>query len=108
MMVGIEAAVMDLRRQDPEQSDRFRLEASRILDHAKLPKCNLTPNLLRAARQLRQNGDIVVTSADKGGRTVVLKAEHYAEMCELHLQDQAYERVETFGTGHFKVNITNL
>ncbi len=79
-MASIEAATNDLRRQDPEQADRFRFEAARVLDHSKLPPSNLSKELLQAAKDLRKDGALTVLSADKGGRTVVLKSDHYAEI----------------------------
>ncbi len=106
-MAGIESATADLRHQNYEQSEWFCSETARILAHAKLPACNLTPNLQRAAKQLRENTQLVITSADKGGRVVVLFAEHYAEMCGVHLEDQAYEKVESFGKGRYKVHSTD-
>ncbi len=92
-MAGVESAWLDLRRYDFELADTFRSEAARMLSHAKRPFVNLTPELLKAAKDLRCNEDIFVTSADKGGRTVILRADQYAEMCEVHLNDNAYESV---------------
>ncbi len=46
-----------------------------------------------------------MTSADKGGRTVVLHSNQYAELCSVHLEDQAYTRVKSFGSGRSKVPI---
>ncbi len=48
-----------------------------------------------------------MTTADKGGWTVVLKADHYAKACACHLEDEAYEKVQSFGTGRSKVLLTN-
>ncbi len=107
VMAGIEATVGDLRRSDPEQVDHFRIEAARILDHSKQPQSNLADNILQAAKDLCKNSNLVVTSADKGGRTVILKADHYAEACGSHLEDEAYERVQSFGTGCYKVHLTD-
>ncbi len=104
LMAGIEGAFADLRRVSQEDSVWFRSESARILHKARPIKPNLSKDLKQAAKQLNQDQNIVITSADKGGRTVVLLADHYAELCSTHLEDPAYSRVESFGTGRFKVS----
>ncbi len=106
-IAGIESAFSDLRREQPEHAYRFRAEAAHILDKAKSPALNLSVNLLKAAKSLSRNENLVITTADKGGRTVVLHADQYAEMCFVHLQDDAYEEVRSLGTGRHKVFLTD-
>ncbi len=67
IMSGIESAYVDLKRADPEGAEVFRTEAARILYRAKNPISNLSAGLKEAAKQLRRNENIVITSADKGG-----------------------------------------
>ncbi len=107
LMAGIEAAASDLRRQSPEQSDWFQTDAARLLHHAKRPIPNLSKDLQKASKELCSNSDLVITAADKGGRTVLLHANQYAELCGVHLEDQAYQLVESFGSGRFRVSLTD-
>ncbi len=102
-MAGIEGAYMDIARNDIDAAIWYRTEAARILNHSRMPKQNLSDDLRTAAKQLRLNSDIMVTSADKGGQTVVLLSEQYAEICSTHLEDDAYLCVDSFGTGRKKV-----
>ncbi len=46
LMAGVESAFLDLKRSDPDQAERFRAEAARILHRAHTPCSNLTQNLL--------------------------------------------------------------
>ncbi len=103
-MSGIEAAFHELRATDIQQAFLFRAEAARMLDKAKVPRSNLSKPLLRAAKTLRNCQDLTITSADKGGRTVVLRSDQYAEMCSAHLEDEAYEHVTSFGKGRHRVH----
>ncbi len=103
LMAAIEGAFSDLSRTDHQQATWFRAEAARLLHHARPPKPNLSPDLLKAAKQLHHNADIVITSADKGGRIVILLSVHYAELCSVHLEDAVYIWVDAFGSGRFRV-----
>ncbi len=38
---------------------------------------------------------------------MLLRFEQYAEICEVHLNDPAYEIVESFGVGRNKVHLTD-
>ncbi len=44
-----------------------------------------------------------MTEADKGGKLVLLDSNQYTEMVLLHLSEDAYERVASFGSGKGKV-----
>ncbi len=47
----------------------------------------------------------MVTTADKGGKGVLLDLNQYSEMWIMHLEDQACEKVREFGVGRGKVNL---
>ncbi len=68
LMAGVEAAYLDLRRTNLDSADWFCSESARIVAKARKPLPNLSPELLKAAKQLCQNEDMCITSADKGGR----------------------------------------
>ncbi len=59
------------------------------------------------AKDLGRNGDLVITAVDKGGRMVILRADHYGEVCGVHLEDSAYEQVQSFGSGRHKVHLVD-
>ncbi len=56
---------------------------------------------------MRHNENICILPADKGGGTVILQADQYGEACAVHLNDVAYEQIESFGTGTRKVHLTD-
>ncbi len=56
-------------------------------------------------RNLRENQAIVVLTADKGGKVVVLNSTVYSAMCLVHLEDPSYQLVNEFGTGRSKVRV---
>ncbi len=107
LIAGVESAARDFSRSDPEQSAWFKSEAARLIHHAKPIKSNLSENLRQAAKKLSQQTELTITSADKGGRTVVLLSDHYAELCFCHLEDKAYKRVESFGSGRATTSMTD-
>ncbi|MCP3682022.1 MAG: hypothetical protein GY861_04960 [bacterium] len=54
-------------------------------------------------KDLSQNQAIVITTADKGGKVVVLDVDQYSEMCMVHLEDSVYEKVDGVGTGRNRI-----
>ncbi len=107
LMAGIELAFLDLCRLDQDDAEWFQAEAARTLARAKKPTLNLSPELLKATKNLQQNTGICITSADKGGRTVIMCADQYSEVCEVHLNDNTYQPIESFGTRCNKVHLTD-
>ncbi len=98
-MVGVESATCKLEETDLENGMGFRAACADALRKATLPKPNLIPKTRKILLNLSKNEQLVVTTADKGGRLVVLDSNQYSEMCMVHLQDKAYERVTQFGSG---------
>lgn len=50
---------------------------------------NLPPRLRKALHGLRDNGDIVVSKADKGDAIVVMDKQHYLKLAWDHLADES-------------------
>ncbi len=61
----------------------------------------------RILRELSNNEALIVTIVDKGGKVVVLDSIQYTKMCLIHLDDQAYESVDGFGSGRVEVRIAD-
>ncbi len=76
-----------------------------MLERAKKPKSNLKGHERRILKYLAQNEAITITNADKGGKIVVLQFTQYAELCEMHILDPAYQRIDHFGSGQERVDL---
>ncbi len=99
---GIETAARQIADSNPADAAAFRSSCIKELTRAKRPKSNLTKRQNRILRELRENKLLTITSADKGGKIVIVDACQYAEMCLVHLSNEAYVSVESFGAsrGH--------
>ncbi len=107
LVAGAETAAQEMQRTDPIGSNVFRILCSNTIHRAKAPKPNLTYRQRTALRDLRNNQAITVLTADKGGKVVVLDSVQYAALCEIHLQDNAYELVDSFRMGTGQVVLRN-
>ena len=56
------------------------------------PKGNLGRDERTALMKLRNNSNIVIKEADKGGAIIIIKKEQYKNMVTQHLQSNVYER----------------
>ncbi len=61
----------------------------------------------KALKELSQNDSIIVTTADKGGKVVVMDSIQYAEIVLNHLEDPVYEEIQEFGNGTGYVDLTS-
>lgn len=50
---------------------------------------NIPPRLRRALKELQDNKDIIVTSADKGDVVVIMNVSHYTDLAWKHLSDSS-------------------
>ncbi len=89
--------------EEPAKGSHFRNACAQAIKSASLPEHNLDRDARKILKRVSQNENLVVTQADKGGKIVLLDLNQYSEMCLLHLQDDAYERVVSFGKGKGKV-----
>ncbi len=81
----------------------FRSACATAIQKATKPAHNMPKNYCNALADLSRNEGITVTTADKGGKLVVLDSVQYGELCLKHLEDIAYEKVTSFGTGRSTV-----
>ena len=82
IICSLEDGIKTLNNEDKEL---VRQECTVILRKAKPPKRNLNPEQLKAIRSLRNNNDIIIVKADKGGTTVIMNYEDYVNKMKDHL-----------------------
>ncbi len=103
-----ECAAHLLEESDSLSAEKFRTQCATVIRNATIPKPNLTKRVRWVLRELSKHEKLVVTTADKGGKVVILDDLQYTEMCLAHLSDLAYELVKSFGSGRAKVTISNF
>ncbi len=110
LVAGCENAARSLDPVDGAAASSFRIACAKELEKASLPKPNMTVRHQKALKDLCKNESIVITTADKGGKVVVLDLNQYSEMVLMHLQDPAYEIIPEFGSGrgHVDLQVENL
>ncbi len=108
LVTASEHAARILEESDVVSAEEFRTSCANIIRQASIPKSNLSVSYRRILRDLGNDENLVVTTADKGGKVVVLDQIQYSEMCLLHLKDPAYELVSSFGSGRAKVTLSNF
>lgn len=69
---------------------------------------NMTNAESRALKDLQNNPDITIRSADKGGAIVVLDTEYYNRKMTEHLNSSTYKKLESNPVNEFKAEIDNL
>ena len=90
------------------RTDQGKLEDARnsvigILQRARPPPSNLSPEECRALSSLRQDSDIVILPADKGRSTVVMYRKNYDEKVNKLLADQkTYKKLRRDPTPAFE------
>ncbi len=104
---GVETAAREMARTNPADASAFRVACIKELDRASTPKGNMSKRQSKVLRELRNNQLITITSADKGGKTVIVDSTQYGEMCLVHLSDVAYVSVEKFGASKGRTVLVN-
>ncbi len=107
LIAGSESVAREIEQTDLATGVKFRSACVDLIKKAKVPRSNMRGHLRRALADLSNNEDVVVTMADKGGKIVILDAVQYSEMCLVHLQDSAYQRIYSLGTGRTKISFQN-
>ena len=91
---------------DGETAQLLRHRVSSILSTAKPPKSNLSRQLQKAVKNLREDRDIVILPADKGNATVILDQTDYAAKMEHLLEDRAYRKVQRNPTSRVEAKVS--
>ena len=91
----IAATEATAKQLDTTTAEKLRAGVSQVLQSSKAPKSNLPSHLRKAAKELRNDHNIVVLPADKGNATVVMDRKDYVEKIEDMLKDKAYGKLKT-------------
>ncbi len=105
LVAGIEAGIRTVEEFGTNSFLEFRALCADVLRKAPKPPKNLPDQLSRTLRSLANNEQLMITTADKGGKLAVINSAAYANMCYKHLDDSAYERIYSIGTGRNKIVI---
>lgn len=103
-VTAIESTVSQLPE---EEGDRFRCEASLLLNKIPVPKPNLEKEEFKAVSILGKDDTVKVLPADKGNATVVLDAETYKEKITETLQAGKYTLLTKDPTESFERKVAN-
>ncbi|UYV64679.1 hypothetical protein LAZ67_3001645 [Cordylochernes scorpioides] len=87
---------VDPRRDNKKKQNKFELEKTKRSEW-------------EAIKKLKNNDDIVITRADKGGKTVVMKKEDYNDKIKSLLNDNnTYEEIREDSTKKIKLKISKF
>ncbi len=99
LVAGTELAARELAKQDQIPANTFRISCTNTIRCAEMPHCNLNSRQRTALTGLRNNQALNILTADKGGKVTILDVIAYIMLVIEHLNDPAYERISTFGSG---------
>ena len=102
LITAIELVCYKLSDRD---SQELRPETNCLLRKARAPKANLTREEKKALKELRQDQDSIVLTADKGVATVVLDRKEYIEKTEALLVQPVYKTINKDPTNKLKARL---
>ncbi len=105
LIVGVESACRQLEDFGFGSAVQFRSLCADLIRKVPKPPPNVSVQLGRVLRKIGQNEQLIITASDKGGKLIVLDSVQYGAMCLKHLEDSAYQRVYTVGTGKNQIII---
>jgi predicted GIY-YIG superfamily endonuclease len=76
-----------------EDKDQVRQDCAVILRNAKPPKSNISKEERLAIKNLRNNTNLIILKADKGGATVIMNKEDYITKMNEHLSCGSYIKI---------------
>ena len=79
--------------QRNQELDEIIDEIKNIKIEKRNPKDNLSKAERNALKELKENKDIIIKEADKGGAIVTMRKDQYRKMGMKHLDSKAYESV---------------
>ena len=86
-----------------------KLDPSKLLRKAKLPKSNITQQEREAIKSLKDNKDIMVIPADKGRAVVVMNSRDYKAKSEELLEDnKTYKKLKSNPTSRYKTKLIKI
>jgi hypothetical protein len=85
----------NIKNLSEEDKDAIRQDCTLVLKNAKPPKNNINKNEHEAIKNLRNNKNIVILKADKGGATIVMNRMDYNTKMREHLTTTgSYKKLE--------------
>ena len=99
---AIESACQRLLEQDAPD---LRVEINYLLKRAKTPRCNITKEEKKALKELREDQDRMVLTADKGVAMVVVDRKEYMDRVEGFLPQLAYRTITSDPTNKLKAKL---
>ena len=93
-IAGVEAAIQQHKRLEPEKAERTRAAIAIALDKAKIPPPNTTTEERKALKRLNQNKNVTVLCADKGNATVLLDTAEYEKKAEDLLKNPPFRKLK--------------
>ena len=99
---AIESVCPKLSDQDAQE---LRAETNCLLRKAKPPKSNITKEESKALRELREDKEIMVLTADKGVATAVMDKKEYMEKVEGLVAQLAYRTIDADPTNKLKAKL---
>ena len=99
---AIELACQKLTEQDAQE---LRAEVNIMLRRAKPPKSNISREEKKALKELREDQDRMVCTADKGVAFVVMDKKEYQEKVEGLLATLAYRNIKVDPTNKLKAQL---
>lgn len=102
----IAATESTCRQLKNDEAQQLRMEVSKALREAKLPKQNIEKQLRCAITNLRRDNSIVILPADKGNATVIMDKEEYWNKILGLLEDPTYRKLKRDPTTKIEKRIT--
>ena len=102
---AVEAACQRLPEHDAQE---LRAEVNILLKRAKPPKSNITKEEKKALKELREDQDRMVLTADKGVAMVVMDRKEYQEKVENLLVSTAYKTIPADPTNKMKAQLIQM
>ena len=88
-----------------QDAQELRVEVNYLLKRAKTPKSNITKEEKRALKELREDQDRMVLTADKGVAMVVIDRKEYMDKVEGLLAQPAYKTISSDPTNRLKAKL---
>ena len=87
-----------------QDAQGLREEINHLLKKAKTLRCNITKDEKRALKELREDKERMVLTADKGLAMVVMDRKEYMDKVEGLLAQPAYKTINSDPTNKLKPN----
>ena len=104
-VASIEHACQKLQEGEAQE---LRVEIKNILKNAKETRSNITKEEFRAIKELKQDKERIILTADKGVALVVLNKQDYVEKAEHLLNQKTYKKIKEDPTSRQKAKLIRI